>query len=163
MEHRPFLIESKSLVKGSLVKRAWRTREQRGIYGILGQLLSYAAVGAIGTAAQYAVLVALVEISVIDPVVGSGCGFIAGLLVNYFLNYHFTFRSEKKHYKAIIKFFCVALSGLAWTAGIMAFATRVVGVHYIIGQVCATAFVLLWGFSFNRLWTFRSNVRGHGK
>ena len=81
--------------------------------GIIGQFVCFGGVGLIATLAHYIVLFFLVEVAKISPVLSSTIGFIVGALVSYFLNYHFTFRSNKCHSEAIIKFFVVALIGLA--------------------------------------------------
>ncbi len=122
---------------------------------ITKQFMCFAAIGAVGTAAHYAILLALVHRLAADPVAASIGGFVAGAFVNYVANYHVTFQSKKRHEEAIIKFFSVALLGLILNTLIMAFATNLVGLHYLISQVLATGMVLVWNFAGNRFWTFR--------
>lgn len=38
------------------------------------------------------------QIAAVTPVFASAVGFVNGGLVNYFLNYHYTFRSSRPHY-----------------------------------------------------------------
>ena len=122
---------------------------------ITKQFMCFTAIGAVGTAAHYAILVALVHMLAADPVAASIGGFVAGAFVNYFANYHVTFQSKKRHEEAFIKFLSVALLGLGLNTLIMAFATNLVGLHYLISQVIATGMVLVWNFVGNRFWTFR--------
>ncbi|MEW6570100.1 MAG: GtrA family protein [Nitrospirota bacterium] len=123
--------------------------------GIIVQFFTFAGVGVVGTAAHYAVLFLLVEIAEIRPVIASGFGFVTGAIVNYYLNYHITFRSNKRHYEAALKFFLVALCGLLLNTFIMFFTTELLYMNYLVAQVLATGLVLLWNFTCNRLWSFR--------
>ena len=91
------------------------------------QFMCFTAMGAVSTAAHYAILVALVHMMAADPVAASIGGFVAGAFVNYVANYHVTFQSKKRHEEAIIKFLSVALLGLGLNTLIMAFATNLVG------------------------------------
>ncbi len=121
---------------------------------ILKQFIKFSGVGVVGTAVQYATLFLLVQFAGVYPVLASTAGFVLGAFVNYYLNYIFTFRSSKSHFEAMPKFFTVATVGLLLNAMIMEFFISFFGLPYIIAQLIATALVLLWNFSANRMWTF---------
>jgi len=123
--------------------------------GTFVQFISFASIGAIGTLVHYAVLISLVQIGEIIPVVGSVIGFICGALVNYTLNYHITFRSNKQHHEAMLKFFSVAICGLVINTIIMSLSINSLHLHYILSQMLASGLVLIWNFSCNKIWTFR--------
>ena len=118
------------------------------------QLIMYASVGVVGTAAQYGTLVTLVEFGKVRAVIGSTYGFIIGALINYYLNYKLTFQSQKRHIKTMPQFFLVALSGLFLNSVIMIITTELLLMNYIVGQILATGSVLFSGFIINSLWTF---------
>ena len=118
----------------------------------------FAGVGAIGTAAQYGVLIALVRLARMDAVLASTVGFAVGACVNYVLNYLFTFNSSKRHTEALPKFFTVALLGMGINAAIMAGLVHEVGMHYLLAQIVATGLVLVWNFAGSKLWVFRENT-----
>ncbi len=122
---------------------------------IVKQFASFMAVGAVGTAAHYSALIALVQIAGVNPVPASGVGFIVGALVNYALNYRLTFRSTKQHRESMPKFFIVAALGLVLNTALMVLLIESLKLYYLVGQVIATAIVLLWNFTANRLWTFK--------
>lgn len=124
----------------------------------LGQFLVFSAVGAVGTAVHFAVLIGLVQGRGAGAVPASMAGFVAGALVNYLLNYHITFRSRKSHGGALVRFFTVALAGLGWNTVIMSVATR--WAHYLLSQMLATGAVLVWNFVCNRFWTFKESADG---
>ena len=119
------------------------------------QFLRFATVGGIATAIHYLILIALVHAASMNAVWASSIGFIVSAVCNYLLNYRFTFRSNVEHRRAIIKFFVVAVVGLALNSLTMQIAIEYMSVHYLLAQVLATGLVLLWNFTGNRLWTFK--------
>ena len=122
---------------------------------VFNQFLRFTGVGAIGTFAHYVILIILVQIIGIPPVPSSVTGFVVGALVNYHLNYRFTFRSKKNHSETLIKFLVIALVGLMLNTLIMAMATVILLMNYFLAQMIATGIVLIWNFTGNRLWTFK--------
>ena len=119
------------------------------------QFLCFALVGLVGTAAHFLVLYTLVSTVGFGPVAGSSLGFLAGALVNYWLNYQLTFRSSAKHRDALPKFLTVAAGGWLLNGALMAILLSQVDVHYLLLQGLVSGIVLLWNFLANRLWTFR--------
>lgn len=119
------------------------------------QLAKYTLAGAFGTAVHYAVLISLVENEIAGAVAASSVGALLGALVNYVINYYFTFQSDRSHVAAITRFYVVAGTGFALNAFLMWLSVHLLGVQYIVAQVVTTGLVLLWGFVFNRTWTFR--------
>jgi putative flippase GtrA len=114
----------------------------------------YAAAGATGTAAHYALLVALVQGGFAGPVAASTAGAVVGALVNYVLNHRFTFASTRPHAVALPRFAVVAAAGIAVNAAAMAAVLAIAGPHYLVAQIVATAAVLVFGYLANRAWTF---------
>lgn len=118
------------------------------------KFVTFAGVGAIGTAAQYAILIALVQVLNMPALLATSLGFLAGALINYRLNYRYTFRSRKRHREALLKFMLVAAVGFCLNGALMALGEHVLHLYYLFSQVLATGAVLLWGFTGNHLWTF---------
>lgn len=77
-----------------------------------------------------------------------------GAMVNYFLNDCVTFKSTKSHHEAMIKFFTVGAIGLILNTLMMALATEVFALYYLLAQVISTGLFLFWNFIGNRRWTF---------
>lgn len=124
--------------------------------GIAALFMRFAAAGAVGTAAHYAVLVALVSAAGLAGWVASVAGSFVGALVNYAINYFWVFDSRPGHAHAFPRFMAVAGIGLAVNAAAMFLLTVHAGVHYLVAQVLATALVLVVGFLLNARWTFGS-------
>jgi putative flippase GtrA len=120
---------------------------------VFGRLVRFGLVGVLATGLQYLILVLLVRELGTWPVVASGVGFVTSAGCNYILNYHFTFRSRRRHAAAALKFLSLATVGLAINSVLMQVLVAA-GWHYLLAQVCATAVVFLWNFVGNSLWTF---------
>ena len=121
----------------------------------LGRQFSlFTLVGALGTLAHYLLLVILVELVGINAVIASTAGALLGAIINYVLNYRFTFNSRTSHRIALPKFLAVATGGFLINALLMWVAVDLTKLHYILGQVITTSLVLLWNFIVNRYWTF---------
>lgn len=95
--------------------------------------------GTVGTACHYATLVGLVQFAKASAVLAS----TVGALVNYVLNYRWTFASKRSHDKTLPRFSLVALAGIAINALVMIALLKFVGVHYLVAQVIVTAIVLV--------------------
>lgn len=122
--------------------------------GTIAQFLLFAGIGTIGTLGHYTILIVLVQFWTVDPVFASSLGFIVGAIINYILNYHFTFQSDKRHAEALTKFLIVATIGAGINGFIMYIGVENTNINYMIVQIFATFAVLLWNFVVNKLWTF---------
>lgn len=124
------------------------------MYNIGKQFIIFAAVGVIGTIAHYIVLLTAVYLFILDPVLASTLGFLAGAQINYILNYVITFNSNKRHRDAMPRFMIVATTGLILNYVIMSIGVNYLLINYMIVQVLATLLILVWNFVVNRIWTF---------
>ncbi|MGZ5063205.1 MAG: GtrA family protein [Usitatibacter sp.] len=119
------------------------------------QFLRFAAVGATGTGVQYLVLWAGVERMGWSAPMSSALGYALGSVVNYLLNYFFTFASGKSHVEAAAKYYAVLGVGLLLTVALMALFVEVLGLNYWLSQLATTGIALLWHFAGSRWWAFR--------
>ncbi len=123
------------------------------------QFILFTMLGGVGTAGHYLTLVLLVQFVGLAAVWATTAGFMVGAVINYFLNYHLTFRSDKAHSETMLKFFIVALVGAGLNMIVMFFGVNVLALFYLLVQVAASFVVLLWTFAANKLWTFSENVQ----
>ena len=122
----------------------------------LAQFVRFTAVGASGTAVQYLALWFGVERCGADPAVASGAGYVIGSVVNYVLNYFFTFGSRQSQWRAASRYFTLLGVGWCWNALLMLLLVRDAGWHYWPAQLVASTVVLLWNFIGSRWWVFRA-------
>lgn len=115
--------------------------------------------GALATALQYLLLVALVELSLLAPVTASLTSYGIAALANYLLNYYLTFSCQAAHRIALGRFVAVAAVGLGANGMIMHLGTHLLQWHYLPVQLAATVVVLLWNYLAHSVWTYRSSPR----
>lgn len=122
---------------------------------VVRDFLRFATVGAVATAAHYAVMIALTELGGMNPVAATVCGFALGAVVSYTLNRRYTFAVQPAYMRGFLKFAIVIGIGAVLNAAIVALFIRA-GLHYMAGQVIATGVVLVWNFAGARLIVFRA-------
>ena len=120
------------------------------------QFFQFAAVGAVGTVVQYLVLWLGVNFISLSAATSSGTGFILGSIVNYFLNYKFTFNSNKSHIDAASKYYAIIGVGWCINTGLMWLLADHFGFNYWLAQFAATGVAFLWHFSGSKLWAFKA-------
>lgn len=118
------------------------------------QFLRFAQVGVVATVTTYAVLIVGVEGLHTNAVAASAAGYVAGVVVNYILNYWYTFGSDQRHQVVIPKFLAVMAGGMLINAAVMYSGINWLGMHYVLAQLAAVAVVFMWSFTANRLWAF---------
>jgi putative flippase GtrA len=118
-----------------------------------GRFFRYAAVGAVATAAHYAILVGLVEAGWLAPALAAALGAWVGAQVAFAGNAAFTFRGAGASVGSWLRFQVTALVGAALSFSIVAAGTRI-GVHYLLAQIVATLVSLVVTFEINRRWSF---------
>jgi putative flippase GtrA len=120
------------------------------------QLAAAGAGGAVGSALDVAVLVALVEHGARVPV-AAFCGAAAGAVVNFALNKYIAFRDRSRITgQQLARFGLVAVA----TAMLMALAMQLVavelGVPYLLAKlICAAAVFAVWTYPAQRRLVFR--------
>ena len=122
---------------------------------IVKQFSKFASVGAVATVAQYITLILFQEVIVLNVVLAASLGYGVGALVNYWLNFHWTFANKADHKQAAPRFFTIAVIGLCLNASIVFVLADQLGLWYLLAQMIATGLVLIFNFVCNRLWTFK--------
>lgn len=118
------------------------------------QFLKFLLVGAAGTLLHYLTLSALVLLGLLPPGTASAVGAGVGACVNYWLNYHFTFASTRRHRDMAPRFMLVAAVG-AVVNGLIVSELAGRGMHFLIAQVIATCIILVSNFLISKKWIFQ--------
>jgi putative flippase GtrA len=126
------------------------------------RFLSYASIGAIGTAAQFLTLILCVRLGWCNAVYGTMAGGIVGAGVNYILNRRITFRTNSSHLATLPKFLATACLGVVVSGLMMNALTGIGHLNYVISQIVVSATVLLLTFLINSVWTFGTQRRDFG-
>ncbi|WP_416372102.1 GtrA family protein [Burkholderia pseudomultivorans] len=83
----------------------------------------------------------------------------AGACVNYLLNYHVTFRATGAHCATALRFFSVAVPGIAVNGALMWLLSHRGGWPWLPAQCMSTVIVLVTTYTANSLWAFRIRRR----
>lgn len=115
----------------------------------------YTAVGGIGTAGHYTVLLLLVGAGWLAPAPASVCGALVGALINFVLNASITFGAAIDG-RAVRRFLATAGAGALINGLAMALLVNRAGLDFRLAQIVVTLGVLVLTFFVNSIWTFRS-------
>lgn len=115
----------------------------------------YAAVGGLGTAAHYTVLLLLVGAGWLAPALASVCGALVGALINFVLNARITFAAGMDG-RAARRFLATAGAAALINGLAMTLLVDRAGLDYRLAQVIVTLGVLVLTFFVNSIWTFRA-------
>ncbi len=129
--------------------------------------------GGLATAVHFCVLLALIEYQLTTPLHASMIGAACGFLVNYHIQFHWTFKVSGPHSRFFIRYLIVSASMFGLNAAIFWLATtpelfallknlpyptlipQPKNIAYLYAQVIATGIVFLCNFLVNRYYTFR--------
>lgn len=128
---------------------------------LLAKFGRFALVGLIATMMQYCVLIVCVQAWHLPATLSSGVGFVASAVLNYALNYHFTFQSSRPHRSALWRFMLVASSALLVNVLLMQLLNGRLGIQYLLAQTATTAVVLLWNFVGGAFWSFARRTHSY--
>ena len=110
----------------------------------------YCLVGGVAAGLHFLVLILLVELTDMAPIIATSIGFVLGVILNYVLQYYWTFSANGPHGPKLFKFTCIALFALAINGGVFWLANSVAGIPYLPSQVIATGLVVGINFQLNR-------------
>ncbi|MCY1350199.1 GtrA-like protein [compost metagenome] len=120
----------------------------------LTRFIRFLGVGACATGAQYLVLWAGVSFYGMRASLASGAGYVLGALINYLLNYFYTFGSNRSHTSALPRFYATALIGWCLNTGLMLLLADTLGLNKWLAQALATGLCLAWNFTAAKLWVY---------
>ncbi|CAD6510129.1 hypothetical protein LMG27952_00347 [Paraburkholderia hiiakae] len=118
------------------------------------KFVTYASIGALGTAAQFLTLYLVVRSGWSNAVTGTVMGGTVGAAVNYVLNRRITFKTRIRHLSTLPKFLAIASLGVVVSGLTMKALTDIVHLNYMIAQIGVSGVVLLLTFFLNSIWTF---------
>ena len=121
---------------------------------LIDQFLKFGVVGAIATAIDFGVMVALTECAGWDPVLSAGASFVVSLVFNYVASMRFVFerRNDLSRAQEFALFVVLSLVGLAINEVLMWIGVNVLSASYVVVKVGATCVVMLWNFASRKRW-----------
>jgi dolichol-phosphate mannosyltransferase len=124
------------------------------------RLGKFCLVGGSGVLVNMGLLWILTEFAGLFYLLSAAIGIEMSIISNFILNDFFTFSDRrslglKNLLKRLLKFNLVSLAGLGINMAMLWFLTNVVGLNYLISNLCGIAIATLWNYSVNMLWTWR--------
>lgn len=120
--------------------------------------IRYLISGGAAATVHFAVLILLVELFRINPTVASASGFCAAIVVNYTLQYYWTFRTEGAHGKTFLRYVSVTMAMLVINTLLFWFLNTRVELTYLAAQAVAIIIVVVSNFYINQRYTFAQSV-----
>lgn len=112
---------------------------------LAAQILNFLISGGFATLLHWAVMAAFAKAGM-HPILATSIGAVAGSVLNYVLQFYWTFRGNGMHGKAIPAYICAVIMGWCVNAGIFYLLISFAHSGLYIAQICATAVVAIINF-----------------
>ena len=115
---------------------------------LIQQMIKFGFVGVLCFFIDYGIMVFLTEVFGINYMVSSTVSFSVSVTVNYILSVAFVFETDKdkNKIKEFIVFVLLSIVGLVVNELCMWLGTDLMGIHYMITKIGATAIVMVYNF-----------------
>ena len=115
---------------------------------LIEQLIKFGFVGFLCFFIDWGIMVFLTEVFGINPLISSAVSFTVSVTVNYILSVTFVFETDKNANKGsqFVIFVLLSIVGLGVNEVCMWLGTDLIGIHYMISKVGATAVVMVYNF-----------------
>ena len=115
---------------------------------LMEQMIKFGFVGFLCFFIDWGIMVFLTEVFGINPLISSTISFTVSVTVNYILNVTFVFETDKNANKGsqFVIFVLLSIVGLGVNELCMWLGTDLLGIHYMITKVGATAVVMVYNF-----------------
>ena len=115
---------------------------------LLAQFMKFGVVGVIAFVIDYGLLALLTELFGINYLVSATISFTASVVFNYVasMRYVFTHKEGMSRRREFVIFVVLSVIGLLINSGCMWAGVELLGVHYLLTKIVATAIVMIWNF-----------------
>lgn len=115
---------------------------------LIAQIMKFGAVGAVAFVIDYGLLAALTEIFGVNYLVSATISFTASVVFNYAasMRYVFTRKEDMSRRREFVIFVVLSIIGLLINNACMWAGVELLGLHYLIVKIFATAVVMVWNF-----------------
>lgn len=110
--------------------------------------------GGTGALVIFSLLSLLVEVFATPPLVATTISFVIGSLVNYTLQYYWTFQAAGPHKVMLTRYSIVTLITMSLNTALFWAFTEKLGIHYLIAQGLSIGLIIVVNFIINKHYTF---------
>jgi putative flippase GtrA len=123
----------------------------------MNQFSRFLLVGLANTTIGYVVIFGCMYLGELSPELSNLLGYLLGLLVSYFLNRHFTFRSDQRRSTEFVRFVLVFLTAYTANLLLLIVLVRGLGAHAALSQVIAGIIYIGTAYLLNKHFVFKSS------
>lgn len=126
---------------------------------LIEQIIKFGFVGFLCFFIDYGIMVFLTEIVGIEYLISSAISFTVSVTVNYILSVTMVFETDKdkNKVKEFIIFVFLSIIGLGINQLCMWFAVEILGIHYMVSKIGATAVVMVYNFISRKIFIEKKN------
>lgn len=127
---------------GCIFRKGFRVKK------LIAQFMKFGVVGVIAFVIDYGLLVVLTELFGVNYLVSATISFTVSVIFNYCasMRYVFTHKEGMSRTREFVIFVVLSVIGLLINNGCMWAGVELLGVHYLITKIFATAVVMVWNF-----------------
>jgi len=120
-------------------------------------IFRYLVSGGTGAVIHFSILAALVAWFGVNAVLATTIGFIIGSMVNYTLQYHWTFAADGPHHVMLTRYALVTTATMLLNGQLFWLLNSRFGMHYLLAQFIVTGIIVAVNFLINKHYTFASS------
>lgn len=115
---------------------------------LFAQVMKFGVVGVVAFAIDYGLLAFLTEIAGVNYLVSATVSFTVSVVFNYAASMRYVFRHREgmSRRREFVIFVVLSVIGLALNNACMWAGVELLGVHYLVVKIGATALVMVWNF-----------------
>lgn len=115
---------------------------------LFAQFMKFGVVGALAFCIDYGLLALLTEVFGVNYLVSATISFTVSVAFNYLasMRYVFTHKEDMSRRREFVIFIILSVIGLLINNVCMWAGVELLGVHYLIVKIAATAIVMVWNF-----------------
>ncbi|MDO4442409.1 MAG: GtrA family protein [Slackia sp.] len=115
---------------------------------LFAQFMKFGVVGALAFVIDYGLLAFLTEVFGVNYLISATISFTASVVFNYVasMRYVFTHKEGMSRKREFVIFVVLSVIGLLINNACMWAGVELLGVHYLLTKIVATAIVMVWNF-----------------
>lgn len=120
---------------------------------LVAQFMKFGVVGVIAFVIDYGLLALLTEAFGVNYLVSATISFTVSVVFNYLasMRYVFTHKEGMSRRREFVIFVVLSVIGLAINNLCMWAGVELLGIHYLITKIAATAIVMIWNFATRKI------------
>ena len=125
------------------------------LYARHRNLLLYCIIGCVGATLDFVIFSALTTLANIYHQTANFISVSAGIIVNFFLNYHFNFKSSGKLLSRLFSFYLIGLLGLGFSAALLWIFIDRLAIPVAPAKIVTIFFVTMLQYTLNKYISFK--------